>query len=401
MSPNEQRFIDRIIGVPVLFFASFFRREKHAIYKADVLICIAEIGALFVAYEALQKAKKKSGKIPYFITAKGGVEALKLMGVPDGKIVVIEIDSVLQILMSLFSVKRYFKQYDGIQVAVLEPFTRFSHIVAWWIGASKISGCVPFNNEGNYMGKVITNPVVYNPHLHASEMYMSIVDALFEEPTKDPLSKKVIKKDANQRFIAPISSEEQESLREKIQKMNSRLKGKIWVILNANASDIVPLRKWSMENYATLGQKLIQDNESIAIILTGTSVERKSCDELAQKIDTDQILNLAGETTFRELITLYSLSTLLISNDSGPVHFASSTDIKIVALYGPETPSVFGPLSPQAEVVYMGIACSPCVSPYNQKKSLCTDNRCMKMVTVDHVLEVVRAALNTSKKNLN
>ena len=102
-------------------------------------------------------------------------------------------------------------------------------------------------------------------------------------------------------------------------------------------------------------------------------------------MESPKTINLAGQTSFRELLTLYELSLLLISNDSGPVHFASTTNIKIVALYGPENPSVFGPLSPNVKNLYLNLSCSPCVSPLNQKKSECNDNICMKSITSDWV----------------
>ena len=38
---------------------------------------------------------------------------------------------------------------------------------------------------------------------------------------------------------------------------------------------------------------------------------------------------------------LYTLSELLITNDSGPAHFASMTPITVITLFGPETPLLF------------------------------------------------------------
>ena len=105
------------------------------------------------------------------------------------------------------------------------------------------------------------------------------------------------------------------------------------------------------------------------------------------------MINFAGKTTFKELITLYSISDLLITNDSGPVHFASTTDIPILTLFGPETPKIFGPMSPNAKVISMELACSPCISVFNQKKSSCNDNQCMKQISVQMVLSEAQKIL--------
>jgi len=83
----------------------------------------------------------------------------------------------------------------------------------------------------------------------------------------------------------------------------------------------------------------------------------------------------------------------LITNDSGPVHFASTTNIPIIALFGPESPKIFGPMSPKARVISLGLACSPCVSVFNQKKSSCDDNLCMKQITVAMVIQETQKIL--------
>ena len=160
-----------------------------------------------------------------------------------------------------------------------------------------------------------------------------------------------------------------------------------------NASDIVPLRKWPAENFVEVGRKLLEDSTN-TIILTGSIMEQPKCEILLREINPDRVINLAGKTTFRELITLYSISHLLITNDSGPVHFASTTDIPILALFGPETPKIFGPMSPNAKVISMELACSPCISVFNQKKSYCNDNQCMKQISVQMVLGEAQKVIN-------
>ena len=135
------------------------------------------------------------------------------------------------------------------------------------------------------------------------------------------------------------------------------------------------------------------ENSTINIILTGIIEEQQACEFLLRNINPDRVINFAGKTTFKELITLYSISDLLITNDSGPVHFASTTDIPILALFGPETPKIFGPMSPKAKVISIELACSPCISVFNQKKSSCNDNQCMKQISVQMVLSEAQKIL--------
>ena len=49
--------------------------------------------------------------------------------------------------------------------------------------------------------------------------------------------------------------------------------------------------------------------------------------------------SLPEKTTLRQLLVLYTRSEILVTNDSGPAHFASLTAIHVVTLFGPETPA--------------------------------------------------------------
>ncbi|MFH1092413.1 MAG: glycosyltransferase family 9 protein, partial [Pseudomonadota bacterium] len=100
------------------------------------------------------------------------------------------------------------------------------------------------------------------------------------------------------------------------------------------------------------------------------------------------------QTSIPELIDLYNLSDLLITNDSGPAHFASLTDIPVLVMFGPETPDIYCPLGANVRPVYKRPACSPCVSVYNQKRSPCTDNVCLKSITVEEILGMAREILS-------
>ena len=86
---------------------------------------------------------------------------------------------------------------------------------------------------------------------------------------------------------------------------------------------------------------------------------------------------------------LYGLAEVLVTNDSGPAHFAALTDIDTVVLFGPETPHLFAGRGPRTHVVWAGIACSPCISALNNRQTACRDNVCMKMINVGQVFTEV------------
>ena len=107
---------------------------------------------------------------------------------------------------------------------------------------------------------------------------------------------------------------------------------------------------------------------------------------------------LAGKTTLRQLLVLYNRSAILVTNDSGPAHFASMTPIHVVTLFGPETPALFAARSPNAIALWAGIACSPCVNAYNNRQSVCRNNLCMQAITVDDVFKEVTGIYDSLKR---
>jgi len=96
---------------------------------------------------------------------------------------------------------------------------------------------------------------------------------------------------------------------------------------------------------------------------------------------------------------LYTRSEILVTNDSGPAHFASMTPIHVVALFGPETPALFAARSSNATALWAGIACSPCVNAFNNRQSVCGNNVCMQAITVDDVFKEVTGIYDSLRRS--
>jgi len=405
MNPDTMRLIDRWVGIPLCFITSFLPLKKNQgksyskilatnnlPLDSIVFIGIAEIGALVIAYPAIKETRKQHPKSRIcFITAPAGKQTLELMGFEKEDIFLLDTSSIKSLLKGVVNIRSHFKG-SRVSAIVLEPFTRFSTLLSAWIGSSKRIGCYRFLNEGLYLGNILTHRLVYNPHLHISQTYFALAKALIEPDSAKPLLKKNIPSQIENRLKLNILEKEQYTLMKHLQSECPENPLKKIILLNANASDIVPLRKWPLENFVELGKQLLENSE-ITVVMTGSPEEKGVCEDLALQINPNRTVNFAGKTSFKELITLYSISDLLITNDSGPVHFASTTEIPILALFGPETPKLFGPMSPNAKVISLELACSPCVSVFNQKKSSCNDNQCMKQISVQMVIKETKKIL--------
>jgi ADP-heptose:LPS heptosyltransferase len=101
----------------------------------------------------------------------------------------------------------------------------------------------------------------------------------------------------------------------------------------------------------------------------------------------------------RQLLVLFTLADVLVTNDSGPAHFASLTSIHVITLFGPETPALFAARTPRNLAIWAGISCSPCVNANNNRQSPCRNNLCMQQISVDQVFtEVSRVYRERMKK---
>ena len=157
------------------------------------------------------------------------------------------------------------------------------------------------------------------------------------------------------------------------------------ILLNANASDLLPLRRWEPGRYVELARRLLAEFPAACVVFTGAPGEAAAAELLVAKVSSERCFSLAGKTSLRQLLVLYTLSELLITNDSGPAHFASLTPAHVVTLFGPETPRLFAARTPRNVALYAGVACSPCVNAYNNRQSPCRNNVCMQQITVDQV----------------
>jgi ADP-heptose:LPS heptosyltransferase len=140
-----------------------------------------------------------------------------------------------------------------------------------------------------------------------------------------------------------------------------------WVILNANSSHLIPLRRWPLENFGQLAKRLL-DDPNVAVLMTGVAAEKVDAQAIARMAPSERLIDLTGLTRLDELPALYALCAMMLTNDSGPVHFAALTGLKTWVLFGPETPALYGALNPNAEFIYKELACSPCVSAADHRR---------------------------------
>ena len=192
-------------------------------------------------------------------------------------------------------------------------------------------------------------------------------------------------------------------MRERIEKMAKEARinytpGKDRLILiNPNASDLLPQRRWAQQRFSELIQAIHQQYPNDLILITGSPAEFVYVEKVRAVANVKNALNFAGQVGFAELPPLYTLSDVMVTNDSGPGHFSAVTPLRTVVLFGPETPALYGSVG-NSIAITANLACSPCVSAANHRKTPCQDNVCMQAITVPQVLDKVIAQLQDADK---
>jgi ADP-heptose:LPS heptosyltransferase len=408
LNPHAIRRLDSWVGRPVCFALTQVRRLANLVRPERVdpnpprkilLIKMIEQGATVLAYRAIERAVEMVGRENvYFWVFQENRFILDLLGlVPPENVLTIRTKGRVRLFLDLLKTTWQARRL-GIDATVdMEFFSRASAILAFLTGAKRRAGLHRFTSEGPYRGDLLTHRVEYNPYLHTAAAYYLLVEALVADPRQRPLMK--VRPPAIDYTAPRFRPGEQEVA--KVEATLDRVAGhkvaRPIVLLNPNASDLLPLRRWPTERFIELGKRILDEHPEATIAITGAPDERDAAERIARQI-SPKAISLAGHTTLRELIVLYTLADVLVTNDSGPGHFSSLTDITSVVLFGPETPAVFGPLAPNANVLRADIACSPCVNPFNHRFSPCNDNVCMRTITVDDVYELVDARLSGRPK---
>ena len=360
-----------------------------------LFIKMTEQGATVLAHAAVARAVEMAGRDNvYFWVFEENRPILDLMGVvPPQNVITVRATGLVRFGLDVLASLWRIRSMEVEATVDMEFFARASAILALLTGATRRSGLHRFEAEGPYRGDLLTHRLQWNPYLHTSAAYLALVDALVHDPAECPM----LKRPAAASVAAPPpfvpSSFEVADVRAVLARAaGGPVEGPL-VILNPNASDLLPLRKWPQERFVELARRIIGDFPAAFVAFSGAPAEREAAEALARQVGSPRAFSLAGTTSLRQLLVLYTIADVLVTNDSGPGHFAALTDIDTVVLFGPETPALYGPLGRRATVLYANLACSPCVNALNHRFSPCRNNVCMQAITTDQVFERVRSAV--------
>lgn len=403
------RAVDFWVGIPLTFLLTLIYGLQRLVGLGTsprgtprniLFVQLAEMGTMVVAYPSIRKARElfPDATLHFlcFTQIRPSVEMLEMIA-PEN-IITIDARSGISFVRDTLAFPWRARRRSIDTVINMEAFVRYSSMLSYLSGARRRVGFHRFNQEGLYAGDLLTHKVLYNAHVHAAHTFLDLVHALEAPPGQVPRVKRPKAMDCLEVPKITTDANAAADIWRKLRAIAADIgPTRKLVILNPNASDHFPMRRMPLESFTALARKLLEDPD-VFVLITGVASEKPDARYICERIGSPRALDLTGRTTMKELLHLFDLAHVLVTNDSGPAHFAALTRIHVIVFFGPEIPERYRPLATSSDVVHTGYSCSPCLGPHNQRQSPCNDNVCMKSIDVEEVCALVRSRLAAARQ---
>lgn len=401
MNVDLMRKVDHHLGVPLTFFSTFWLKFVHFLFhqqtcppKNILFVELSEMGSTIIADPAMRRAQKSFDANLFFVIFSKNKPSLDLLNtIPQQNIFTLCEDNLWTLIRDAVRYLFWCRRHKIDTAIDLELFSRVSALLTGFSGAKNRVGYHNFHGEGLYRGDMLTHKVAYNPHIHIAKNFIALIYALEAKMAEIPYAKTLITDNDTQLTQVNFNDIEKKTIRDSIQACYPEYQNQRLVLINPNASDLLPQRRWPKQNFIELMQQILAQYEDVIVLITGAPNEKEEAEALKIQVNHPRCVNYAGQLKLLQMPILYSIANLMVTNDSGPGHFSSITALKTFVLFGPETPKLYGSLG-NSTPIFAGLACSPCVSAANHRKTPCTDPVCMDAITVETVLNQVKIELD-------
>ena len=160
------------------------------------------------------------------------------------------------------------------------------------------------------------------------------------------------------------------------------------VVLHPGASAFAAFKRWPVAHHAELARRLTTAGVTVAVS-HGPGEEglaRQVLDAAPRAVGLDgKSLGLVG------LAAVYAEADCVVAADTGPLHIAAAAGARVVALFGPKDPRLYGPRGDGHTVLFHDVPCRPC------RRRRCASPQCILGLSVDRVEAAVRATIGLAE----
>jgi ADP-heptose:LPS heptosyltransferase len=305
------------------------------------------------------KALKDSGAEVHYLCIDFVKPLLELIPSVD-RIFTIKTNNIINILKTLLKLNK--ENYD-----IIINFHRDikSFLFMFFIRA-KIKAGFKWG-KSNFL---LSKSFLFDPDIHESKRYLSIIKGLGFDVTEQIELLRI-----------PEKSEQQFEI-------FGNKKAGLFPGGGVNPGTVMYTKRWPLENFIKLAGMLIDDNFSVYVF--GGLIDKSLVNEIKNKVPQVKEIITAD---IKDFVFYVSKMDIFIAPDTGPLHIASATGIKTLGLFGPSSPELVAPINKNSTYLKGITDCSPCYIPetVHKKEFLkCTDNICMKSITVEMVYEKIK-----------
>ncbi|MCP9451782.1 MAG: glycosyltransferase family 9 protein [Nitrospira sp.] len=211
---------------------------------------------------------------------------------------------------------------------------------------------------------------VPSAEMHAVDRYLLVAQSLgLSLPPTPPFS--FVFSDRDREIIGDLCARENFSL------------DRPWIAMTVSAR--WPTKRWMLSSFAELLDLLHQEGMGPVVVIGGTG-DRSEVEQL-RAITSSPFIDLTGRIPLGCLPAFLSKATLLITNDSGPMHIAAAVGVRVIALFGPTSETRTGPYGAAHYVLTKPVPCRPCLSRVCRHDP---ERECLSLITPPEVAEAVR-----------
>lgn len=367
MTIRKKMWIDSRVGYPLLFLLGFLFRLS-TFFKINQIqdrpirkILITKyqgMGSLVIAASAIQRLRKAfpAARIIFLGTETTALLASKMN----------EFDEVLTLKDSslssaMFSWLKILIQLRREQIDCsfdLEVYSSLAALLSASFGAKKRVGFIYRSSSSRKF--IYTDLVFFNRENYLAKAYWK----LFATVSIPAFENQDLKVYNSWKLTQPRSD---------------LILPKRYVVLNIHTSPLSLERKWPKSSFEKWAKRLLSDNQEIFLVLLGHGPQE--CEEVRSFFDHPRILKFAGLLNLDEVFHCISKAQLMISNDSGPLHFANSLGTPAIGLFGPtQAHHYFEAGQKHVSIIQKETYCSPCVHHWDRPPCK-GDNQCMKKIS--------------------
>jgi lipopolysaccharide heptosyltransferase I len=145
-------------------------------------------------------------------------------------------------------------------------------------------------------------------------------------------------------------------------------------------------KRWPIEYFAQLVGPL-RERFGLRTAMAGAGDAVALAARVKELIGSEELLDMTGKTSLGQLVSLLAGASVVVANDSGPMHIAAALGRPLVTMFGPTNPIRTGPYERLDTVVRLDIVCSPC---YSRR---CSHQSCLKWLNASAVLDAIAEQL--------